>query len=668
MRMRRGFIYLGCALLLLAAAGATVAEPLSQTTPGFPSDTAVAFATYLGDSVSDEAQAVALDDAGNSYVVVSRGDEISVNLAAPPLDNAGLFVAKLNRSGAIVYRTYITHGGGIGRAIAVDHSGNAWVVGVIGAAQLPPNLAAASGYSGGNDGFIAKLAPDGSLVYASYLGGSGNDDIRAMRLAADGSLYLAGTTSSPDFPLLDAVEPSNADGADTFAAHLSATGRLLSSTYLAGSYSATAMSIDDQGMVYIIRDSDAQHFPPAAARQYTFGLRPQVVLAKLDPHWPAPLYTVMLGGSQWGGAIALAVDSEYAVYLTGWSEDADFPTTAGVMQHDNGVNNRRAFVSKITPDGKALAYSTYLGGNAMSGDAITISATGEAYIVSSGTPDGRVIDCNNSAVFVSHIAADGSRALETTPVGGQTQNFGHAVAANRRGDVAVVGDTSIGDFLTVNAAQPKRGSGDFNAFAALISRSSLTPTPNAVYFPATANGIYCGFYRYWLTNGGVERFGYPISEAKFEIIHRPTAPYTDAATIQYYERSVVEYRATASTSTGWDGQFSQRALGLDLYRTRYPYGAPTQQASSGSVMRFASGNTVAGAFLDYWRAHGGVTSFGLPVSNPLIEVSELDGRVRLVQYFEYARFELHPEAQGSPYYVQLSALGSIEYRARTAPP
>ena len=76
-----------------------------------------------------------------------------------------------------------------------------------------------------------------------------------------------------------------------------------------------------------------------------------------------------------------------------------------------------------------------------------------------------------------------------------------------------------------------------------------------------------------------------------------------------------------------------------------------------------TGYTVTGVFLDYWNAHGGLRQQGFPISNVVRETSPLDGKPYLMQYFERAVFEYHPENPPAAN-VLLSQLGTFQYRKK----
>jgi hypothetical protein len=104
-------------------------------------------------------------------------------------------------------------------------------------------------------------------------------------------------------------------------------------------------------------------------------------------------------------------------------------------------------------------------------------------------------------------------------------------------------------------------------------------------------------------------------------------------------------------------------VGTLQYQPRYPQGAPGQMPNMepGSVLFPDRGVRLGGRFLDYWQAHDGLSLMGVPISDELIEVSEVDGREYRVQYFERVVMEYHPE-NPPPYEVLLGHLGRLHYQ------
>ena len=145
------------------------------------------FSTYLGGGSSDSGDGIAVDSSGNAYVVgwTVSPDFPTVNAFQGTLaGNSDAFVTKLNASGkTLVYSTYLGGSSGeIGHGIALDSSGNAYVVGVTRSSDFPTANAFQGTLAGNTDVFVTKLNASGNgLVYSTYIGGSGFSDTDRAR-------------------------------------------------------------------------------------------------------------------------------------------------------------------------------------------------------------------------------------------------------------------------------------------------------------------------------------------------------------------------------------------------------------------------------------------------------------------------------------------------------
>ncbi len=193
-----------------------------------------------------------------------------------------------------------------------------------------------------------------------------------------------------------------------------------------------------------------------------------------------------------------------------------------------------------------------------------------------------------------------------------------------------------------------------------ISASSLLKTS-----PSYAQGVcqtfsetgktVCGrFLQYWQTHDGLAQQGLPISEAIGEISDVDGKTYT----VQYFERAVFEYHP--ENQPPHDVLLS--LLGALRLKEKYSDTKPGNMPTGANTRRFEqTGASVGGGFLEYWLSHGGLEQQGYPISGEFQEVSELNGQSYLVQYFERAVFEYHPEnPPGSQ--VLLSQLGTFRYK------
>ena len=221
-----------------------------------PLGSALVYSTYLGGISRDHATGIAVDAAGNAYVT---GNTSSVQFPTTPgayqttfggsndvlIYQGDAFVVKLDPTGsALIYSTFLGGSGDdIAYGIALDSSGNAYVVGATASTDFPTTPGAFQPTFGGGEAhvFVAKVNPLGSaLVYSTYLGGSDHDE--GFGIALDGlpspNAYVTGETRSTDFPIIPgAIQPTFAGGTgfDVFVTKLDPTGSaLIYSTYLGG--------------------------------------------------------------------------------------------------------------------------------------------------------------------------------------------------------------------------------------------------------------------------------------------------------------------------------------------------------------------------------------------------------------------------------------------------
>jgi hypothetical protein len=168
------------------------------------------------------------------------------------------------------------------------------------------------------------------------------------------------------------------------------------------------------------------------------------------------------------------------------------------------------------------------------------------------------------------------------------------------------------------------------------------------FFEETGQALSGNFYAYWRRFGGLELFGYPLTE---------TFQQGDA-TVQYFERARFELRA-GSWPERYDVHLGQ--LGYELVEERLAAGEqpflPVVAGSDANCTYYAeTGHRLCAAFRDFWQAHGGLAIFGFPLSEEFTELNPDDGRLYTVQYFERARFEWHPGANAGT--VILGRLGA----------
>jgi hypothetical protein len=179
-------------------------------------------------------------------------------------------------------------------------------------------------------------------------------------------------------------------------------------------------------------------------------------------------------------------------------------------------------------------------------------------------------------------------------------------------------------------------------------------TDECVTFPETGREVCGKFLYWWREEGGLPRFGLPISDP---IGGNAEGTYST----QYFERAIFETRpGTWVVDTA--------PLGRERFERKYPGAQGVREAEEGAIPgeRMNSPDPyypLSGVFLRFWLAHGGAEQMGYPISPLLIEKSELDGREYVMQYFPGAVLEYHSE-YAPPNDVLLSQLGTFEYKKR----
>lgn len=327
----------------------------------------------------------------------------------------------------------------------------------------------------------APLVIDPILVFSTYLGGAGTDSANAIALDVAGNVYVAGETTSLDFPVSPgAALGTNAGASDAFVFALDPTGATrLFATYLggAGDDFANAVAVDASGRVSLAGETTSSDFPTTpGARQTAWGGSSDAFVAALAPGGGALVFSTYHGGSGQDRAAGVAIGPGGAVTIAGRTGSTDLPVTAGAFQTAFLGGDFDAFVARFQPSGAAFAFSTYLGGvendNAFG---LALDAAGNAY-VAGGTrsPDFPVTlsayqGTNFSTdAFLSKLNAAGNALVYSTFLGGSFVDRANGLAVDAAGRAYVVGQTVSPDFPIANAFQATFGGGANDAFVATI--------------------------------------------------------------------------------------------------------------------------------------------------------------------------------------------------------
>jgi uncharacterized protein (TIGR03437 family) len=493
-----------------------------------PSGTALVYSTYLGGYQDEKGGALAVDSAGNAYV---GGATLSPNFptrnpyqstyggsggnpqfcggCGPLIAEGDGFIAKLNPAGSdLIYSTYF--GGQFDDAVtalAVDGSGNVYVGGSTLSADFPVLNEYQSKFGGTlsdsiqpyikvGDGFVAKFDSTGKLIYSTFLGGSADDAVLGLAIDSTGAAYVAGFTSSANFP----VTPKAAQA--------------------------------------------TLHGPASLQNGRTF-VWGNAFVAKLAPSGNSLIYSTYLGGSSDDAAWAIAVDSVGEAIVGGFANSTDFPVSSNALQKNFGGSllglfvdpTGDGFITTLSADGSSIVYSSYFGGSKdelIAG--VAVSTSGNVYVAGSTTSPNLPVTAgaaqktfggvgDPSETMGDAFVAVFSGINSTSGNGGGTGGNGPIISDVENG-------ASFAPGLVANAWLTIKGSNFATGF---------TDWSNSVIggkLPTSLNGVS-------VTAGGLPAYVQAISPGQINVV----APNVPAGPLQ----------VTVTTSAGTSAPFSTTA-------------------------------------------------------------------------------------------------------------
>ncbi len=530
-----------------------------------PSGSNLLYSTYLGGTSPDYGMGIAVDSTGSAFVTgytqsSGSGPFPIVNAYQSSLaGNNDAFVTRFAPAGSsLVFSTYL---GGSSQDYAygvdVGPGRSAFAAGYTSSSDFPVLNPYQASYAGNEDTFLARfgnlltpsptLTPQGyqtptpppsatptpltptpppsatptpegyktpvptpspilwDYTYGTFLGGNSSDYGYAIAADSAGDFYVAGETSSSDFPLVNPYQAVMTSSPDAFVTKFLSTGSsLVFSTYLGGSNSdyGYGLALDSALNPFVTGYTYSDDFPTLSAYQSSrqsgkdgAETKEDAFVARLDSAGSSLLYSTYLGGTDNDGARGIAVDSNGSAYIVGSTQSSGsgpFPIVNAYQSSMTGFGYDYAsdvFVAKLAPTGSALLFSTYLGGADQDyGYGIAVDSAGSAYVTgetmhSSGslfpTVNAYQPDFGNGKynAFVTKFATAGSFLVYSTFLGGDSYDYGYGIAVDSLGSAYVAGSTnsfSNNLFPTVNAYQPIPGGGQEDAFVTKFAPSGST--------------------------------------------------------------------------------------------------------------------------------------------------------------------------------------------------
>jgi hypothetical protein len=322
---------------------------------------ALQYSTYLGGAQSDFGFSIAVDSTGAAYIA-GQAESLAFPTTSGAFQTANqggisdCFVSKLNATGsALVYSTLL--GGSaldLCTAIALDSSNNAYVTGTTFSTNFPIAGAIQSSLNGTANAFIAEINPSGSaLVYSTYLGGSGTDNANAIAMDSTGAAYVAGNTSSVDFPTTTGAFETALEGTNNaFVAKVALGGTsLVYSTFLGGSQldTATSIAVDTLGRAILGGFTSSPNFPLVTPIQSNFEGAFDAFAAVVDSGGANLLFSSYFGGSGDDRAYSVVVVPGNELYLAGTTASSNFPTLNALQPAMNVANDAFVLEMNYTP-------------------------------------------------------------------------------------------------------------------------------------------------------------------------------------------------------------------------------------------------------------------------------------------------------------------------------
>jgi hypothetical protein len=281
---------------------------------------------------------------------------------------------------------------------------------------------------------------------------------------------------------------------------LSSTGNsLIYSTYLGGGgvdY-GQGIAVDGSGNAYVTGFTASSNFPTLNPYQSTYQSGDyDAFVTKLSNSGNSLIYSTYLGGGDDDMGFGIAVDGNGNAYVTGHTYSLNFPTL-NPYQTDQGGDD--AFVTKLSSTGSRLIYSTYIGGESWDwGSAIAVDGSGNAYVTGgTGSLDFPTQNPYQAALkgwtdaFVTKLSSSGNSLIYSTYLGGNGGEGGRGIAIDTNGHAYVTGGTGSSDFPTMNPYQTYQGGGD-------VFVTKLSSSGNSLIYSS-----YLG--------GGAEEEGYGIA-------------------------------------------------------------------------------------------------------------------------------------------------------------
>jgi hypothetical protein len=460
------------------------------------------FSTYLGVADCD---GITLGSNDDIYLAChSPSSRLPIEVKPPKQPSTegdfDAYVLRLNpRTGKLIYATRI--GGSKydeAAKIKVDRNGFAYAVGLTKSSDFPTTVNALQRqFSGGDsDGFLVKVAPDGQVVYATFLGGSGADDCDALELDNHGGVFVGGITESNDFP--GQSRPRTTSKGDAFVAHIEPEHPETFHSVVFGGQEEemiTGLAPDGRGGLFAVGFTKSKDFPTIRPIQDELRGLSDLFLTRLDTRNLTLTFSTFFGGSGDDSGWGVTVDRHGNPIVAGTTDSKDLPTSGGAYQRAN-KGETDAFLAKFEGKGYRRVRATYWGGSknefsGHDGDDVKVDRYGNVWLVgqtaSSDLPTRNATQPTygggNGDGFIVAFSPDLAKLCYGTYRGGTDDDFLEGLDISTSGLVYATGATYSRDLqMSSNSVQtalaPVRFEGKF-INATVLGLHVIDPCPRA---------------------------------------------------------------------------------------------------------------------------------------------------------------------------------------------
>ena len=423
----------------------------------------------------------------------------------------------------------------------------------------------------GNYDHTKPLTVDPVLEYSTYLGGNGDDFANGIAVDGNNSAYIVGSLQSPAYPSLDPFQQASGTSKDIVVAKFTPSGNALAFyTYLGGSSqnNGQAIAVDASNNIYITGSTSSVDFPTKNAAQPTFGGGYEnAIIAKLSSSGTL-VYSTYLGGDNQEEGYGIALASDGAAFVTGFTYSSNFPVNNALQPVKAGGAD--AFLAKLSPAGDQFQFATYLGGSSLdAGYTIALDSNGNPIVVgktlSTDFPVQNPLQASLGASingFIAKLSSVGDKLLYSTYFGAAAVSDLGFIALDSSGAIYVCGYAFSDGLPTTNAIQSTYGGGQSDVLLA-----KLTPAGDSIVFATYLggsgndgpSGLVTDLDGNVYVAGATSSADFPLKNSLQPFVGSTTSLKYDAFVAKISPSDVLLY----STVIGGDGNDQARGITLD---------------------------------------------------------------------------------------------------------